>query len=99
MNVLTTEIERGLGLDAADTMEKEDGGEDGVHSSEGERRSSLLDATKSIINDGREAGVDTWAKFSGRTLLRSCLVCFTCCIAIFIPFFGLLMELVGGMFF
>ena len=77
---------------AEDTMEKEDSNE-----SEGEgRRYSLLDATGSITSDS-EAGADTWVKFSGRTLLRTCLVSVTCCIAIFVPFFGLLMELVGAL--
>ena len=39
----------------------------------------------------------SWSLFFKRTLLRTVLVVLTCCIAIFIPFFGLLMELVGAM--
>ena len=40
---------------------------------------------------------DSWVVFFKRSTLRTLLVVLTVCIAVLIPFFGLLMELVGAM--
>ena len=101
MNVLVTEMERGFGLDEASSA-----ADDNRHNSRKAKAGPALPLLEA--GDGRQesdagaAGASSttcrnWQGFALRTLLRTCMVAITCCVAIFVPFFGLLMELVGAL--
>ena len=85
MTVMTTEIEQSLGWLHVDDgkQDSKDGQETALLSSAGGRH-----GTASGANGG---------SFVKRMMLRTCFVAMTVCVAVFVPFFGLLMELVGAL--
>jgi amino acid permease len=108
MTVLTTEIESSLGWRSNGANDSagnaSDDQEHGLLPTAEEPQYeqgqvSLLRHNPPHSSTGAKNGVEdsSWSLFFKRTLLRTVLVVLTCCIAIFIPFFGLLMELVGAM--
>ena len=85
MTVMTTEIEQSLGWMSRD----ETGGEDKLVGYTQE--SALLDSADAL---GKKESNGSFVK---RLMLRTVLVSATVCVAVFVPFFGLLMELVGAL--
>jgi amino acid permease len=91
MQVLVTELESGLGWSDEKKTDQE-GAVSLLSGNDNFTYGSSSSSTSSSSFNG-----STKCSFLKRLCLRSLLVLITCSIAIFIPFFGLLMELVGAM--
>lgn len=84
MNVVTSELERSLRI--------------GVTTGERDKSFRYGDSSGVIrTTEEEDAHDEKWKLVGLRALLRTCLVGFTCFVAVMVPFFGDVMSLVGAM--
>jgi amino acid permease len=93
MTVMTTEIEQSLGWTGEDE-DYEEAAEEATWTGDSQE-AALLDSSAST--PGKTTKSSTSGSFVKRMFLRTFLVATTVCVAVFVPFFGLLMELVGAL--